>query len=96
MRREAFREYLVTRFRGAHNKALSHESARIYCAYVTAVEAQLGVNLDIEAAKGVRPDDLEHAVRLSAQKLGIPERTLGSRLSGLRAYSEFLDRGGDS
>jgi len=92
MRREAFRDFLVTGYRGKFGRPLSDDSAKSYCAYVAQSEVLLGLNLDQLAPSRAALDQLQSALRAAASRSGTPPGTLNNCLSGVRAYSQFLDQ----
>lgn len=90
MQREAFVDYLLGSYGGKRAGGISANSAKSYCAFVAALEAQLGQNLDDYASRPVELQRLADELRSSAARSEISPGALNNRLSGLKAYGRFL------
>lgn len=90
MQREAFVDYLLGNYGGKRTGGISRNSANSYCAYVSAIEAQFGTNLDDYAIRPFELQLLADELRASARRSEISRGALNNRLSGLRAYGRFL------
>lgn len=94
MQRSQFMTYLMTSYEKQGGGHLPEPSAVSYCDYVAGVEDTLRVNLDHQDLGPRKLVELISRYRVEARHMGTPEKTIGNRTTGLKAYARF--RGGDA
>ena len=94
MRREAFLDFLVTRYRGPHTgSTLGDRSASSYCSNAARAEIALQENFD---NADLSPTGLEHLarrLRACAVQAGLSQARVSDCLSAVQAYAQFLGSG---
>jgi hypothetical protein len=96
-RRANFRQFLMNDFRGVRTgNPLTRRAAESYCSYVARAESALNIALDSQDLSQPGLATIIDRLRLAQTRALIPDTTLLSCISGLRAYAQFRGTRGPS
>ena len=90
MRRAAFEDYLVTRYRIRNTgRPLGDPSAKSYCSKLARAEAVLRTNFDNADLSERGVDALSRQLRAQARGAGLNDNVVNDCISALKAYAQF-------